>query len=481
MPHMGMWPLPIASFLEFGSENCDYVLSGGKGEETGFIEKPYIKPLGALALQFPKMTKVKQMATNPFPKEYGALKLLEAWDGLERLDSLLHNLRQRRNFFSVAPRILRVEGVHSDILAWLLDPRGWHGLSEGFALGFVSNVLAGCGLNPALPLRVDEVHREFSTGNGPIDILIRVRCGDTGVVIGVENKIDSPEGDNQLVRYAQGLSMRFPGNLVVLAFLTPTGKEARSRPTCTTNILSYRKVAELIDEAVNRVSGPADKTGLTLAMHYSAALKDHIMLESNPEIDAICRTLYDDHREAWRAIRRRLPSKRDESHAYIGSRVAEHLEKRCGGPWQSVVRRDRYACVFRPGWLDLGSYETDQIVGLTQVPELPPTYPRVHFRLVADSEETDVGERFSYRIRLKVDIAENPVCGKSLVRALKTVASLKSKLPTRTQFTLPLKSTSRLPPIIGDNPEDVPDDVVDWFATHTEELVPVVDSVFGEK
>ena len=147
------------------------------------------------------------------------------------------------------------------------------------------------------------------------------------------------------------------------------------------------------------------------------------------------------------------------------------LRRMYGGKWQSLVRRDKYACVFRPAWSDLGVYEADQIVGLSEPPEAPRTYPRVHFRLVADRTETDAGERFHYRVRLKVDTAKNPNLGKSLVRALKRVDSIKSKLPTRTQFTLSLKSTSRLP-AIGDEPEDVPDSVVDWFARHTAEVVP---------
>jgi hypothetical protein len=65
--------------------------------------------------------------------EYAALQQLEAWDGLRQLDAFLHDLRKQPNFFLTAPRELRVEGVHSDMLAWLLDPRGWHGLAERFA------------------------------------------------------------------------------------------------------------------------------------------------------------------------------------------------------------------------------------------------------------------------------------------------------------------------------------------------------------
>jgi hypothetical protein len=99
---------------------------------------------------------------------------------------------------------------------------------------------------------------------------------------------------------------------------------------------------------------------------------------------------------------------------------------------------------------------------------------------VADRAETDTGDRFQYRVRLKVDTAKNPKGGKALVRALKHVDSIKSKIPNRIQFTLSLKSTSKLPPL-GDEPEDVPDSVVDWFSKNTAELVPVLDSVLGKK
>ena len=261
------------------------------------------------------------------PHRVEALKRLEAWDGLQRLDTVLDNLRRQPNFFLVAPRVLRVEGVHSDMLLWLLDPKGWHGLTDGFAHKFLCSVLAGCGMDAAKPLRIDEVHREFSTGNGPIDVLLRVRYGDVGLVVGVENKIDSPEGDKQLVRYAEGLSVRFPRDLRVLAFLTPDGREPEEPVPCPIAPLAYRTVAELIDAAITATPESTDAIGLALARHYVAALRAHIMPESNPDIDAICRQLYDDHQEAWRAIRRRLPSKRDESHAYVGCKVAEHLEK----------------------------------------------------------------------------------------------------------------------------------------------------------
>jgi len=412
--------------------------------------------------------------------EFQALKRLESWDGLKRLDRLLKALRRQPNFFVVAPRVLRVEGVHSDILAWLLDPQGWHGLGDGFARGFLSDVLAGCGVTASQSPKVHEVHREFSTGRGPIDILVRGRSDDVDLVVGIENKIDSPEGDDQLVRYAQGLTARFPQCRVVLAFLSPSGRQPQAVPCCRITPVSYSRVASHISAAISTAPESSDGTGMALAGQYASALRSHIVPESNPEIEAICQQLYDEHQEAWRAIRRYLPSRRDESHAYVGAKVAKHLEARYGGEWQFVVRRDRYACVFRPDWLSIGSYGAGEISGLRQGPESPRTLPRVHFRLVVDTGESDAEERCHYRVRLKVDTVKNPSLGESLVVALKSVDSIGARLPPRQQFTLPLKSTSQLP-AIGDDPEDVPDSVVDWFGVHTAELVPVLDSVLRGK
>ena len=43
--------------------------------------------------------------------ELKALQRLKSWGGLSRLDAVLQDIRNRPNFFSIAPRVLRVEGV----------------------------------------------------------------------------------------------------------------------------------------------------------------------------------------------------------------------------------------------------------------------------------------------------------------------------------------------------------------------------------
>jgi hypothetical protein len=268
---------------------------------------------------------------------------------------------------------------------------------------------------------------------------------------------------------------------VALAFVTPDGREPRAPQQCPVACVPYQIVARLLDEAVESVTATGNSsTGLELVGHYVTALRTHIMAESNPEIDAICRKLYNEHQDAWRVIRRRLPSQRDEFHAAIGTKVCERLGDTHGGKWLLSVRRDRYACVFRPDWFELGTYETDPIVGLTQPIEFGSHYPRIHFRLVADSSsETDAGEEFRYAVRLKMDVRNNPILGKSIVRALNTVEPLRSRIPKRDQFTMTLKSTLTLPPV-GDDPIGTPDRVVEWYTRHLAPLVPVLDSVFSK-
>ena len=71
---------------------------------------------------------------------------------------------------------------------------------------------------------------------------------------------------------------------------------------------------------------------------------------------------------------------------------------------------------------------------------------------------------------------ENRTLGESVVQDLRTVPAIQSKIPSKVQFTLALKSTSKLP-APGDEPATVPDSVVDWYAQCLADLVRVLDPV----
>ena len=85
-------------------------------------------------------------------------------------------------------KIFHAEGVHSDMLAWFLTPNEWHGLSDTFATALIHDVFTRCGLPGTEQIRVQRVHREYSTGNGPIDILVEGTRDGAKFILGIENK-----------------------------------------------------------------------------------------------------------------------------------------------------------------------------------------------------------------------------------------------------------------------------------------------------
>jgi hypothetical protein len=408
-----------------------------------------------------------------------ALKLVQSlngWEGLRHLDSAIDRKFRRPNFFRIAPRVLSVEGVHSDVLAWLLRPDGWHGLGDEFAQRLIQVALKRCGLSLDGPVVVNGIDLEFSTGKGPIDILVRAKVGGANLVLGVENKIDSPEGDGQLARYGSALKSLFPNDVVALVLLAPQEREPQIAPSCVWTPLDYATIADLLEEAIAATGlGVGDPAGRAIAAHYLEIVRTNIMGESDPEIDRLCQALYASHKEAWHVIRRRLPTWRDEFHDQIGISLTQRLEEEHGGNWAYSIRRNRYTCVFRPEWSALGSREADTIVGLTSATH---TEARLHFRFVASRSDTDDGQTGGYEIRLKVTTSENPQLGAAVFEAICQVLEGQiEKQKGKAQFTIKVKSSTKLSMPVGDS-LSVPDPVLDWCEHHIKKLISAIDSVF---
>ena len=105
---------------------------------------------------------VKLMMSEPL-KSWGAR--------VRQLQALLNRqLAQRRepNFFRVVSRMRRAEGVHSDLLGWLLDPQGWHGLGHEFGNRFLGEALGPARGSFSGQFNIIEVKTEASTGEGPM-------------------------------------------------------------------------------------------------------------------------------------------------------------------------------------------------------------------------------------------------------------------------------------------------------------------------
>jgi hypothetical protein len=129
------------------------------------------------------------------------------------------------------------------MIGWLLDPQGWHGLGDAFSSRFIRKALDLSRWKVEGSIQVEAVSREFSTGNGPVDIFVRCRARDTNIALGIENKVDSAEGENQLPRYCDGLKAMFPKDKVVLAFLT-LYETTPTEPDCPLACIGYDHLDE---------------------------------------------------------------------------------------------------------------------------------------------------------------------------------------------------------------------------------------------
>lgn len=149
-----------------------------------------------------------------------------------RMDQLDNAGRRRNEYFNLFAVIerTRCEHTHSNVLAWLLNPTEAHGLSDSFLKAFVKATFG------------DEL-------TGTSDIVVERECENCDIVICqgrkwvlvIENKVDSIQGSDQLLRYARYWKRRFPKRY--FAFLTRNGEE----PACKDFVaVTYQVVRHIL-------------------------------------------------------------------------------------------------------------------------------------------------------------------------------------------------------------------------------------------
>jgi hypothetical protein len=416
------------------------------------------------------------------PTECLALKDALSSGLTQELEAAVVALRSRENIFTVMGGVLAIESVHSDMLCWLLrpPPLGWHGLGQAFASRFLRAILAECGVEPADSIEVLAVDREFSTGLGPIDLLITLKSGAPVSVVGIENKIESPETEGQLSRYAEGLEENYGRERLAIAYLTPRRRESVSPPQCLFTNIGYATVIELLTDAIAEAAKNQGHTvGLSLAEQYVEALRVNIMKEPT-EVDGLCQTFYATYPGAWQALRRRLPSERDDLHAALGEAICKRFTRNYGGAWRFSVKREEYARVYRPSWRRLGTADDSAVVGIEARSEHYDTnYAAVHLRVGIEPLGDEADERFQYKIRGKVHTTQASAELRDAVRtALARIDGVKiPEHDDKHQFMIPAQSNSTLPSV-----EVSPDTVVDWIVRlpRFRQAVDLLDSIFGK-
>lgn len=189
---------------------------------------------------------------------------------------------RRFNPFRVIGRV-RDEAMHSDVLAFLLDPRGRHGLGDRFIKAFLDAIgrqdLAGRDYRAARIRREDQ----------GIDILLTDPAA--GLALVLENKIDAPETTDQLRRYRSDIETRcadIPDRVYLL--LSPAGRP----PSCP----GYSAVpyAEVLRALADLRAGTEPGEVATFIDQYERLLSEEIVEEST--LHQRARAFYLEHREA---------------------------------------------------------------------------------------------------------------------------------------------------------------------------------------
>jgi hypothetical protein len=212
---------------------------------------------------------------------------------LEMLEGLLDQF----NIFEAIGAV-RQELRHSDFLAFLLDPRQNHRLSDVFVQRLLQRILIASGelFLSISPVHLDSwdlsrltVRREWQN----IDILLVDQLNR--LVVLIENKIDSTEHSDQLNRYLRLVGTDYPApewqHLAI--YLTPDG----AAPSVSGYMpADYGLVAETVEAVAESRRPTLDSAVHNLLIHYARMLRRHIVADS--EIADLCRRIYHRHQRA---------------------------------------------------------------------------------------------------------------------------------------------------------------------------------------
>ena len=204
--------------------------------------------------------------------------------------------------------ITRMEIKHSNMLAWLLDPNGGHGLGDEFIKAMLALIVERGSFNIRTleALIIDyqgfKVRREWQN----IDIF--AYSEDAKIALCIENKIDSGEHGNQLENYRTIVKQQFAdrGYRVAYAYLTPDGEDS-SDPDVWASI-SYGDVLDALSGAREKVAIPAEAA--YLIDDYVEIVRRHIV--GDEELRRICEQIYHKHSRALDLIYENRPDKVSE-------------------------------------------------------------------------------------------------------------------------------------------------------------------------
>ena len=226
------------------------------------------------------------------PEQFAALERFDQDPELAELERLLSEF----NLFRLLG-LGSAEGIHSRILAWLLNPRENHRLGAAFLKGFLAATtswdVSGADWSAAQVQR--EWHNAVDGQQGFLDLLIR----DEGqrFLCAIENKVYSGEHSGQLTRYRRALENRYPDFTRRYLFLSPWGilaQDAAERKHWQS--VDYGVIRQLVDEVAQDFADSVSAEVLAFLRQYADIVRRRIL--GNEDARVLAGKIYRRHKDA---------------------------------------------------------------------------------------------------------------------------------------------------------------------------------------
>ncbi len=267
-------------------------------------------------MEYPDAMSEPEAASNQADLE--ALKALEAdASELERLETLL----DRYNVFETIG-FIKDEGMHSNFLAFLLDPKRNDGLGDRVIKGVLRETLT-LAQKTLPPLEFEGLDRVLENLDGmdlsqtvvrrenyDIDILLTNEHCKLAVII--ENKIRAGEGPAQLEKYDGFVRHTYYGWDLLKIYLTPHG----ATPTHNGYVpFDHGTLCDIVDSILQDAGSTLDPDVKMSVEHYVGMVRRRIV--TDPEIVELCQQIYLKHKRAFDMIYRHRPDVQKQIHDLV--------------------------------------------------------------------------------------------------------------------------------------------------------------------
>lgn len=221
--------------------------------------------------------------------------------------------------------IVNTEIRHSNVLAWLLNPKENHGLGDVFIKKLIQtlfyqnkNIILKSNLTLFDISLMDyddfNIRREWRN----IDIL--AISEENKLVLVIENKVWSKESNNQLKKYFDIIHKEFSEYNKVFIFLTPYGDASSDEENWIS--FNYKNIFDILQKSIELKKDLISQSVKFFIEQYLEILRRYIV--GDFELEKICREIYYKHQKALDLIFEYKPDIYSEISDYITEVLEQH-------------------------------------------------------------------------------------------------------------------------------------------------------------